>query len=366
MRLGFLFLCGWQILTAAPKPVVVQDTALLRWFLQPELPDSLPLPDGPWTMVPASDSSLVLLRSSVEYKRFPVQVTRQLVASEPHLFEAQLTSRDETWRPALSVMQPDWSWTDEPMDRIDGIWFNRDEGLEIRRGLISGRADRWWNRDYWWFGIAKISGSFRGEVFLQVFNDYMNMQRDLREFYGSKNYSDYSWGGSVSWLGVTYSFQRAAWVLPEYFWLEPHPDSLFLKAYRDEEDSAGGKVLSLYENGITSGHTSNLVHSLELRLWHLRYQAIVDGDMYTGIVHRFAFEEVPTGWGFWGAMVVGCGGIWAPGFSLELGPYVNRQLPWIPHWNWLQWYPVRMEFYYRNSTHFHFALSTRFHLGEKK
>jgi hypothetical protein len=363
-----IVLVGLGFCQALPfRPVVIQDTTVLRWVLQPEA-QSGELPAGSWSMVPSGDSSnqLIILKNGTEYKRLSENLSIQFMAANSSLFKDQLTPHEVTWRAALESQEPVWNWVfTEPFDKIDGEWFQQVEGLEMERGILSSRGGRWWIRDYWRFEASKIVGKFRAEASLQMFNDYMNIQKELRTFYGSSNFSDYSWGASISWLGATYSFQQAPWVLPEYFWLEKYPDSLFLAATQEEQDSTGGQVISMFKNGISNSHTGNMVHSLDFRLWYFRYKALMDADMYTATVHRFGFEDVPSAFGSWGAFAVNSGDIWVPGFWVEMGPAFTLKVPFLSTWNQGSWFPVRFEMMYENTTHFRIAFNTRIRLGAK-
>jgi len=127
--------------------------------------------------------------------------------------------------------------------------------------------------------------------------------------------------------------------------------------------SAAGTVINQFANGFDKGHGSNLSYALRLRLWYLRYSQIMDSDVYTKSVHRFAIEDFPTGFGTAGVSVVYCNGVTAPGFWLELGPLIDKSVPVQFMWNQAQWYPLRFSLEYLNTTHFRLEMSTRIWFG---
>ena len=371
MRLGgvlvLLSLAACAFAQDAPRPVAVTDSVLLRWLLQPDYANQA-LPGGDWSIAPATDTTgkTILLRDGSEFKRLPREVTAQIIAADPDIFSKVLTPRVETWHPVEQQLEPDWSWiTAQSFDSINSELFQRKDGIEVGKGYLANRSERWFIRDFTWLEGAVNMGRFRGSVRLTAYNDAMNTQREIRKLYGANNYSDYSFSASVSWLGLTYGIEQAPWVLPEYYWLEPKVDTLLVRAIEGRNDSAGGKVISLFRNKSLAGNSTNVVHKFELRLWHLRYMAIMDGDMYTTTVHRFAFEDVPTSFGQWGVEVVTAGGITSPGFWVEFGPIGNFEVP-VPRWNVLGWSPLRLELMYLDTSHFRLGLSTRIRLGGKE
>jgi len=362
-----LLLIGVGFAQNAPRPVVIEDTALIRYLLQPEL-GSDSIPAGQWSIVPSSDTSmqLIVIHNGTELKRLSRDVTAQLLIQDPTLFADQVTPREDTWRPALQDPKPNWDWlSTEKLDKIDGPLFQQKEGIEAGYGIQGSRAEYWWIRDYYWLSVAKNFGSFRGAGSLTAYSDYMNLQRDIRTLYGKNSFSNYSWSLSVSWLAFTYKMQNVPWVLPEFFWLEPNPDSLFTLAAAHHSDQAGGKVLSIFQNGVGSDNTNNMAHTLELRLWYFRSSMTIDGDMYTGPLFRVGFEDFPTSGGTFGVFAVGCAGIWAPGFWMQSGSLIDFTLPYLNTWNKFSWIPIRFELVYKNSTHFHLEANTRFQIGGK-
>jgi len=344
------------------RPVVVDDTTQLRQYLLPENPyDSIPV--GTWSIVPAGDTTgtLILFFNGTEYKRLPAEETDRLLALDSNLFAKQLSSRAESWRPALQSPTPNWSWIkSESMDHLDGNWFQQHEGLEVGKGMLSSRAERWWIRGMTWARASLIKDDMRAAVGITAYTDYMNMQREIRAFYGKKNFDDYSLDFSLTWKGITYELQQTPWVLPEYFWLEKSPDSLFLQAYHGQTDLASGDVISIFGNGVTK---SNWSQSLKFRLWYARVQLVFDQDLYASTMYRLGMEDMPASFGHWGAFAVGCGGHWAPGFWLELGPWGNFQIPYIPRWDHFRIRPFHFEMAYQESTHFRIGMSTSIELG---
>jgi|GEM_PF-4715633 len=360
----FIFVCN-GFASEVAKPVVVSDTVLLRWILQPLLGTGL-IPAGDWSVMPSGDSTdqLVVFLNGTEYHRFPGTTTQKIREADPDFFHSTLSTQEESWRPALQQQHPQWDWIySEPFDRIDGRWFQQTEGIEAGRGFDADRAERWWQRNRYWVGISKIiQKQMRVEFSMTAYTDYMNLQREIRTKYGKANFSDYSWEASASFRGITYSLQSTPWVLPEYFALENRPDSLWELAKSGREELASGKVVSVFQNGYSAGYSSNVTHKIELRLWYLRYRILVDGDLYAAPVHRLAIEDMPTGFGHWGAYAVGCNGVWMPGFWMEAGPAIQYLAPWT-YYNSLEWYPVRIDMMYGNTTHFRIGISTRFRMG---
>ena len=363
-----LFVCGLGWAQNAPRPVMVDDTALIRYLLQPEL-GSDSIPAGQWSMVPSADTSmqLIVLHNGTEVKRLSRDVTTQILAQDPEYFKGQVSPREESWRPALQDPKPNWDWVKtEKLDQIDGPLFQQTEGFDAGYGLGGSRAEYWWIRDYYFVDVAKIYGNFRGAASFTSYTDYMNLQRYIRELYGKNNFSNTSWSLSISWLAFTYKMQSVPWVLPEYFWLEPNPDTLYELAANGQAAQAGGKVINEFQNGIGSSHSSNLAHSFAARLWYFRYSITLDGDMYTGPLQRIGFEDFPAfGSGTFGVYAVGCGGIWAPGFWIRTGSLLDATIPFVDTWNKFSWTPLRFELEYRNTTHFRLEALTQFHIGGK-
>jgi hypothetical protein len=347
------------------RPVAVSDTSFLRWILQPKMGNGL-IPDGIWSIMPSGDSSdqLIVFRNGTEYHRYDSLMTKKIREADPDFFSLALSTHEPAWRPALQEQKPGWDWIrTESFERIDGRWFQQSEGIEAGRGFDAQRAERWWQRNRYWIGISKIvRDQARVSFSLTAYTDYMNLQREMRKEYGNTNFSDYSWEVSASFRGLTYSMQSTPWVLPEYFVLENRPDSLWEFAKNNRAEKAGGDVISIFENGVGAGYSSNVTHKLELRLWYARYQILIDADLYTAPVHRIALEDIPSGFGHWGAYAVGCNGLWMPGLWIEGGPAFRYIAPW-KRYNSLEWFPVRFDLMFGNTTHFRFGLSTRFRMG---
>lgn len=370
---GVLFLClfSWSIAAAVqiPKPVVVTDTVVLRWLLAEEAPSG-DLPVGIWSVSPVSDSDsrLIVYRDGTEFKRLPIEYTAQLLQNDPKMFSESISPRTEDHRPSLQLPSPYWGWVHtEPWDRLDGAWFQQTEGIDIGRSAIGSRGQRWWIQDQTWIRFAKIFGSTRLSLGLIRSTDYMNIQRDIRAYYGSNEFSDYSWQIGFTWKAFTYQLQSWSWVLPEYYWFEPSVDTLWAASQRGESSQSKGKVVRQFsqasDSSLGSGFSNNMLHQFEARLWHFRYRVLFDGDMYTEAVHRLGFEDLHTSIGTWGSFVVTCGGIWVPGFWFEAGPALRVGLPFLETWNEVSWMPLRFELMYENTSHFRLHFGTRIHWG---
>lgn len=370
-----VFVFSWLFATAlvfgsVPKAKAIEDTTLLRWLLRDEAPTGI-LPLGDWSMAPVSDSNLrlILFKNGTEYKRLPASQTEQMLRDYPDYFSDTTSPRAENIRPSLQRSRPDWSWIrSESFDRLDGIWFQQDEGVDIGRQIYGSRGQRWWIQDQYYARVAKIFGSTRFSVGLISSTDYMNIQREIRKYYGSSEFSDYSWQFALTWKAFTYQLQSWTYVLPEYYWFEESVDTLWAASRADESKKSKGEVVSQFYNAsdssLDAGFSSNFTHRFEARLWHMRYSILFDDDLYTSAVHRIGIEDLENPLGTWGAFVVGCNGVWVPGMWLEVGPAFSLKMP-LSSWDHLSWFPFRFEMMYENTSHFRIYFGSRIHWGGK-
>lgn len=346
-------------------PVEIQDPYFLKKVLL-LLPDTSSDMSAHWALVPALDTSgqTVVLCNGTEVFRLTQEQSEDLLSEHPDFFSQYQPPKEKTWKPPLVGQKTSWeglkkaSWDD-----LSGPWYGYQEGLDLHWGVYMPRGERWWIRNYFGADFSRIWTAWRFEVGVDYYQDYMNLQQYIRLYEGNDQFSNWSWHGKVVWKWLSWKVEQAGWVLPEYFWMEKDVEDLYVQWARQEEDTVSSRVIKQFRDGFESSHSMNLAHTLGLRLWYFRYALLVDSDAYLAPVHRFAWEEFPTGFGKAGITLVGCKKVWVPGVWLEFGPLFSFSTGLDSLWKTVHVIPLRVSFQYHNTSHFAFRLQSTIHWG---
>jgi hypothetical protein len=122
------------------------------------------------------------------------------------------------------------------------------------------------------------------------------------------------WSASVGIPAVRYSLFLANRPLPDYFWLETEASTLI----REQEI---GKVVNQWVDEEQLAIDGNLAQKLEVRLAHLRYRLLWDGEAYRSAVHFYELDDMPSFFGRWGAGLVASSGVAATRFWFDVGNF---------------------------------------------
>lgn len=349
----------------AARPVVVRDTALIRYLAGDALVATDSLTSGPrsfWQLVPATDTStqLVLLRNGTEFTRVSAAKSVELRQRNPDMFAVRESAPELSYRPAMARQSPNYDWLNFDLSWKNPL-FALPEGLQVGYFAASANGGRFFMEDGWNIKAAKRVQNVHVEAGISVIDEYMNLQKAVRELYGAENFSSWRFSVSVAVPLVRYTLRTESGAMPRYFWLDSGVVNLYNNTLQNEGKGESNKVLAQFENGM-EGHASNISHTLELRWWALRYRVLLDGDVYVAPVHEFGFEDLPMGIGTWGVHVLSCNGRMATGASLNLGPYSIYQRDRWGRKQGLRWSPLHLSFDYAEWKRMRIAGGTTFYI----
>ena len=297
-----------------------------------------------------------MLRNGTEFSRVPVQKSKTLLSRNPGIFDARESAPEVDYRPAAARQEPDWEWVDYRLS-LDNPLFALPEGIWAGYGAAMAMGDRYLIEDAWSVRAARRFGEAHIELGAGLVEEYMNMQRAIRELYGDNEFSDWRFSISLALPLVRYTLRTEPGALPRYYWLDSGIVDLYEAAQTGLDSS--NRVLSQFANGM-EGHASNVSHQLELRWWTLRYRLLFDADVYVAPVHEIAFEGLPMGVGTWGTRLIACNGRFAAGASVEFGPYGLYSWHRAERDTRLRWSPLQFSFDFSDWSHYRMAGSTTF------
>ncbi|MBF0432000.1 MAG: hypothetical protein HQK83_12015 [Fibrobacteria bacterium] len=114
--------------------------------------------------------------------------------------------------------------------------------------------------------------------------------------------------------GITYTLSSNAWVLPDYVWLEKQTPAI---AHLKEKD---GLLTQYKDENDDISFSTNLAHCFSLKLGVLRYELLLDNDVYVNSVHYLRLQNIPA-WHFnWDMGFVFSGGCFSPHIALTFLP----------------------------------------------
>jgi hypothetical protein len=365
-----------QDFNARVEPVVLSDTALIRHLGQGYFSPQIAIPIDDYKLAPAinNKSELVVLRNGTELFRVDSLRSTTFLNKNPKIFNRPESELKLTRRKALEEIAPDWDFLKPEGENLirQASWKT---GVQADYTFAAGVSDKILLTDRYRLGVlTRKENLFFGASLADV-NQYFNLAHSIRAQAGASRFSEFSWSLTAGIPGVRYEVTRAAWPVPEYFWMEKSILDLYAPADSNgflivnEDGSARdygeeGEIVNQFGQRLPSDHSLNVFHRLMFKYWIFNYRILIDGDVYATAIQEFYLEDLPMGSGHWGMGFTTAAGVWVPGIKLSFfewnaaNPNLNGQKRKFIYT------PILIDFRFLNAKQFRLEFSTKFYLED--
>ena len=347
-------------LYTTPKPVIDKD--LIQTILL-DTADSTRkqnfLNYGTYKLSFRNDSTktIILLHNGTEIKRLSTKRTEEILKLYPLLEKNSRESKNGTYSDTITdgkngkIEKFD---SDQMIDKIISLGFWEDK-VELSEQFNSMNAGTY---------VARLSTTLDINNHYKFF--YYGAGLAIHSHYGglsdtiSLKYPTYGGGFgfnlSIGLPFLKYKIRNAGEKIPYYAWLGNDLYSLFIY----EEENSNFKI---YKDGLDPGHSWNMEHQINLKVWNFYYDLIIDGDVYQNPIHILAFKDMNTFFGTWDLRVIKSPTVWLPGFrfttkeiKIKKFKYKDLVLP-------LSTSIIYTDVYYKNISQYNIAFGIKFKLG---
>ncbi|MDG5816796.1 hypothetical protein QA601_16990 [Chitinispirillales bacterium ANBcel5] len=261
---------------------------------------------------------LLLFRNGTQYKVISEDKSKRFTEQYPKFFDtpAGFDTRKEPSTPEDSDLRPVWDTLfDSQIDLQTRLHRMLDFGSWETGLFVSYQLESVGSR------INVIRNSLKWDVMTSFLYFYIgagfghywhrgHTTDHLKELNKNRYYrSTFSLSLGVPF--VRYEMKRLSTILPQYFWLESDITEIM-----DGEVESSALTLNSWE--LDTQNRVNFVHNFHFKFSKFGVVMTIDKDNYLYPVLKFSINDLPTGFGTWGATLVKSGNVYIPGVTIDM------------------------------------------------
>jgi hypothetical protein len=188
-------------------------------------------------------------------------------------------------------------------------------------------------------------------------NLWGNLVDSIDSRHGEK-FREFGYSLTVGGPGLRYELRTASWTVHEFAYLEKRLPELSRRRMASE------MMVHYHRRNLTKDFRRNKSHRFAARFGVLRYDVIIDSDVYNHAVHHLRLRGMKALFGAWGAGFTAAGRTLIPAAYITFFPVEAPAIVIAGHKFVFSLQPLIAELHFRNKKNFFIALNLICHLND--
>jgi hypothetical protein len=333
-------------------------------FPQPVWVDSIKLLSGPFIGADTPAVEAAVLENGTEITRLDSAQASEYMAFEKLNYRGIKRKRTA----ATPKLPPFWKTLDWNLSQVFK-WTTWPSGFRVKTGqtIMDFYSDPgslfrrpWTHKVFQYYTEVNYNTGTKWFTagFGLIFNNLWGRLVDSLENRHEDIFHKFGYSLTLGGPGLRYELRTAAWTVPEFAYLEKRlPKIANRKAYSD-------LLYQYYKRNLKAGFRRNKSHRFAARFGVLRYDMVIDSDVYNGLVHHLRLREMKAKFGAWGTGFTAMRGVLIPGFYITLFPVEMPAIPVAGQRFVFSLQPINAEFHFHNKSNFLVALNLTCRLND--